>query len=65
MDQAGILLAIVVQCRRDKATVKKGFRTFLKGLTDVPSAIVTGQPGSYNAAKRGVWPSVGHRQHRT
>jgi putative transposase len=64
MDQDGNVLDILVQPRRDKKVAKLFFRKLLKGCQYVPRVIVTDQLKSYGAAKREVWPSVEHRQHR-
>jgi putative transposase len=64
VDQAGNVLDILVQSRRDKAAAKKFFRKLLKGLTDVPRVIITDKLKSYGAAKRDILPGVEHRQHR-
>jgi putative transposase len=64
VDQAGHVLDILVQSRRDKAAAKKFFRKLLKGLTDVPRVIITDKLKSYGAAKRAMLPGVEHRQHR-
>ena len=64
VDQAGNVLDILVQRRRDKAAAKKFFRKLLKGLTYVPRVIITDELKSYGAAKRDILPGVEHRQHR-
>jgi putative transposase len=64
VDQAGNVLDILVQSRRDKAAAKKFFRKLLKGLTDVPRVIITDKLKSYGAATRDILPGVEHRQHR-
>src|SRR5262245_43847188 len=64
VDQAGNVLDILVQRRRDKRAAKKFFRKLLKGLTYVPRVIVTDKLKSYGAAKQEILPGVEHRQHR-
>jgi putative transposase len=64
VDQAGNILDILVQRRRDKHAAKRFFRKLLKGLMYVPRVIITDQLRSYGAAKREILPSVEHRQHR-
>ncbi len=64
VDQDGNVLDILVQSRRDKAAAKKFFRRLLKGLQYVPRVLITDKLASYGAAKREVFPSVEHRQHR-
>jgi putative transposase len=64
VDQAGNVLDILVQRRRNKQAAKKFFRKLLKGLTYVPCVIITDNLKSYGAAKREILPGVEHRQHR-
>jgi putative transposase len=64
VDQAGNVLDILVQSRRNKAAAKKFFRKLLKGCTYVPRVLITDKLASYGAAKREVLPSVEHRQSR-
>ena len=64
VDQAGNVLDILVQRRRDKQAAKQFFRKLLKGCQYVPRVIVTDKLKSYGAAKREMLPSVEHRQHR-
>jgi putative transposase len=62
VDQYGDLLDILVQPLRNKKTVKKFFRKLMKGLQDVPHAIINDKLRSYPAAKAEVMPSVEHQQ---
>jgi putative transposase len=64
VDQDGHILDILVQHRRDKKAAKKFFRKLLKGLKYVPRVLTTDKLKSYGAAKREIFPSVEHRQHR-
>jgi putative transposase len=64
VDQAGNVLDILVQRRRNKKAAKKFFRKLLKGCQYVPRVLVTDKLKSYGAAKREILPSVEHRQHR-
>jgi putative transposase len=64
VDQAGNVLDILVQRRRDKTAAKKFFRKLLKELTYVPRVIITDKLKSYGAAIRDMLSSVEHRQHR-
>jgi putative transposase len=64
VDQAGNVLDILVQRRRDKRAAKKFFRKLLKGCRYVPRVLITDQLKSYRAAKREMLPGVEHRQHR-
>jgi putative transposase len=64
VDQDGNVLDILVQSRRNKHTAKRFFRKLLKGLHYVPRVIMTDKLKSYGAAKREIFPSVEHRQHK-
>jgi putative transposase len=64
VDQAGNVLDILVQSRRNKGAAKKFFRKLLKGCQYVPRVLITDKLGSYEAAKKEVMPSVEHRRHR-
>jgi putative transposase len=64
VDQAGNILDILVQRRRDKMAAKQCFRTLLQGLPDAPRLLMTDKLASSGAAKRELLPSVEHRQHR-
>ena len=50
VDQAGVVLDILVQDRRDSNAAKRFFRRLPKGLQYVPRVIVTDKPRSYGAA---------------
>src|SRR5918999_2145908 len=62
--QAGNVLDILVQHRRDKKAAKTFFRKLLKGCQYVPRVLITDKLKSYGAAKREILPGVAHRQHR-
>ncbi|MBC8162942.1 MAG: IS6 family transposase, partial [Roseiflexaceae bacterium] len=64
VDQAGNLLDILVQSRRNKRAALKFFRKLLKGCQYVPRVLITDKRASYGAAKRELLSSVEHRQHR-
>jgi len=64
VDQAGNVLAILVQARRDEAAASKFLRKLLKQLEYVPRVLVTDTLASYGAARRKVLPRVEHRQHK-
>src|SRR5882724_3715874 len=64
VDQAGVVLDILVQPHRDKAAAKKFFRKLLKGLHYVPRVLITDKLQSYGAAKAELLPGVEHRQHK-
>ena len=58
VEQAGNVLDILVQRRRDKRAAKKFFRKLLKGLMDVPRVLIPDKLKSYGAAKRERLPGV-------
>jgi putative transposase len=60
VDNAGEVLDILVQRRRNAVAAKRFFRKLLKGLRAVPRAIVTDRLTSYAAAKAAVMPAVSH-----
>ena len=59
-----IVLAILVQSRRNKPAAKKFFRKLLKGLRDVPRGIITAKLKSSGPAQCELRPGVAHRQSR-
>ncbi len=63
VDQAGNLLAILAQPRRDKRAATRFFRKLLTGLARVPRVLITDQLASDGAAHRAVCPSVEQRRH--
>jgi putative transposase len=64
VDQAGVVLDILVQPRRDKTAAKRFFRKLLKGLQYAPRVLITDKLQSYGAAKAELLPGVEHRQHK-
>lgn len=54
VDQAGNVLDILVQARRDKRAATTFPRRLLKGLTYVPHVAITDKRASYGAALRGA-----------
>ena len=64
VDQHGNVLDVLVQSRRNAKAAKRFFRKLLKGLRYVPRVLVTDKPGSCGVARRGLMPSVTHRQSR-
>src|ERR671916_2495838 len=64
VDQAGMVLDVLVQARRDKRSAKRLLRKLLKRQCRAPRVMVTDKLGSYGAAKREVMPDVEHRRHR-
>ena len=64
VDQAGDVLDILVQSRRDCQAAKHFFRKLLKGQESKPVRLVTDKLSSYRAAHRAVMPSVAHSTDR-
>ena len=64
VDQAGTVLDILVQSRRDTQAAKRLLRKLLKRQCRVPRVMITDKLRSYAAAKRAVMPSVEHRKHK-
>src|SRR6201996_3526976 len=64
VDQAGIVLDILVQGRRDKRAAKRLLRKLLKKQRRSPRVLITDKLASYGAAKSEVMPSVEHRKHK-
>jgi putative transposase len=64
VDQAGMVLAVLVQSRRDTQAAKRLLRKLLKRQTWAPRVMMTDKLASYGAAKKEVIPSVEHRQHK-
>jgi putative transposase len=64
VDQAGMVLDVLVQSRRDKRAAKRLLRKLLKRQGRAPRVMITDKLPSYGAAKREVMPGVEHRQHK-
>ena len=64
VDQAGTVLDILVQSRRDAHAAKRLLRKLLKRQCRAPRVMITDKLRSYAAAKREVMPSVEHRKHK-
>jgi putative transposase len=64
VDQAGVVLDVLVQRRRDKRAAKRLLRKLLKRQMRPPRVMITDKLGSYGAAKREVMPAIEHRQHK-
>ena len=64
VDQAGMVLDVLVQSRRDKRAAKRLLRKLLKRQCRAPRVMVTDKLASYGAAQREVMPWVEHRRHR-
>ena len=60
VDEAGNVIDILVQSRRDRRAAARFFRTLLKGQGRVPRRLITDKLRSYTAAHRTVMPSVAH-----
>ncbi len=64
VDQAGMVLDVLVQRRRDKRAAKRLLRKLLKRQCRAPRVMITDKLGSYSAAKRDLMPGVEHRRHK-
>src|SRR3954465_14492 len=64
VDQTGVVLDVLVQCRRDKQAAKRLLRKLLKRQMRPPRVMITDKLASYGAAKREIMPGVEHRQHK-
>ena len=64
VDQAGMVLDVLVQKRRDKRAAKRLLRKLLKRQCRAPRVMITDKLPNYGAAKRDLMPGVEHRQHK-
>ena len=64
VDQAGLVLDMLVQSRRDKRAAERLLQKLLKWQCRAPRVMITDKLPSYGAAKREVMPGVEHRQHK-
>src|ERR687893_228634 len=64
VDQAGMVLDVLVQSRRDKQAAKRLLRKLLKRQCRAPRVMVTDKLPSYGAAKKDLLPGVEHRRHK-
>jgi putative transposase len=64
VDQAGFVLDVLVQNRRDRAAARRLMRKLLKKSARAPRVLITDKLKSYGAAKREMMPGVEHRQHK-
>jgi putative transposase len=64
VDQAGIVLDVPVQSRRDKRAAKRLLRKLMKRQGRASRVMITDKLASYSAAKSEVMPSVEHRRHK-
>jgi putative transposase len=62
--QAGVVLDVLVQRRRDKQSAKRLVRKLLKKQMRPPRVMITDKLASCGAAKRDVMPGIEHRQHK-
>jgi len=62
VDQAGNVLDVLVQSRRNAAAAKRLMRKLMKKLQCVPRVLITDKLKSYGVAHRELMPSVEHRQ---
>ncbi|MCW2239700.1 DDE-type integrase/transposase/recombinase [Azospirillum canadense] len=62
IDQNGVILAILVQSRRNTKAAKCFFRKLLKGLRYAPRVLVTDKLKSYAAVKKAPKLGSEHRQ---
>ncbi len=60
VDQAGDVIDILVQPRRDQRAAERFFRKLLKGQERKPWRLITDKLRSYGAAHRTIMPSVIH-----
>jgi putative transposase len=64
VDQAGMVLDVLVQSRRDTQAAKRLLRKLLKRQCRSPRVMITDKLASYGAAKKEIMPGVEHRQHK-
>src|ERR1700747_1683955 len=64
VDQAGVVLDVLVQRRRDKRAAKRLLRKLLKRQMRAPRVMITDKLASYGTARREVMPGIEHRQHK-
>jgi putative transposase len=64
VDQAGMVLDVLVQSRREKQAAKQLLRKLLNRQMQPPRVMITDKLASYGVAKKEVIPSVEHRQHK-
>jgi putative transposase len=64
VDQAGVVLDVLVQRRRDKQAAKRMLRKLLKKQMRPPRVMITDKLASYGATKRDIMPGIEHRQHK-
>jgi putative transposase len=62
--QAGLVLHVLVQRRRDKHAAERLGRKLLKWQCRASRVLITDKRGRYAAAKSAIMHGVEHRQHR-
>ena len=64
VDQAGIVLDILVQERRNQQAAETFFRRLVEGCGFLPRVLITDKLASYPPAQRRILPEVDHRRHK-
>jgi len=64
VDQNGLVLDEILQCRRNTKAAKRLLVRLMKKHTCVPKRFITDKLRSYGAAKREIAPGVDHRSHK-
>jgi putative transposase len=64
VDQNGIVLDVLVQCRRDTRAAQRLMKRLLKSAVTSPHVMITDKLRSYGAARAKMGVRVEHRQHK-
>jgi putative transposase len=64
VDQNGLVLDEILQCRRNTRAAKRLLVRLMKKHNCVPKRFITDKLRSYGAAKREIAPGVAHRSHK-
>ena len=64
VDQNGLVLDEILQCKRNTRAAKRLLRRLMKQHGMVPKRIITDKLRSYGSAKREIAPGVEHRSHK-
>ena len=64
VDQTGLVLDKILQCRRNIMAAKRLFVRLMKKHTCIPKRFITDKLRSYGAAKREIAPGVERRSHK-
>jgi putative transposase len=64
VDQSGLVLDEILQCRRNTKAAKRLFVRLMKKHRCAPKRFVTDKLRSYGAAKREIAPRIEHRSHK-